>query len=879
MSVPDLTPNSGSSSGNTSCWTSECDVDAFGVQYSEFIPKTTGTAPSNAIVSPQNGGSFALQVADGTTTGGNERGQYAVDLQMERTSPTQVASGEYSSVQGFGNTATNTCSDARGFQTTASGVAASASGFCNDSLTDLIDANGTGSSASGYVLNYGVIQSGDGSLAAGYVDGGMVNSDNGSFATGYLVSSATCAVASGNGSLVAANILTGTTVSVTAGDGSLATASLDSLSGTHQMVGATLGSHVAAYMTGATDHAVVSASEGSLALGAISGVGSSISAGSGSLAAGDVSGNNAYVASNFGSFAGGQVTGAGHISSNNGSLASGNNSGTGTIQSNLASFAGGQVTNSGSITASAGAIAFGTNDSTGNLVSENSSITVASLTDSSFVSNTGTACATIGVGTDNGQFSINSSQRGALMVGLAEANEFMSVGVDASAIIGQDLQITANTGTDQAGSLLIGQHGTNAHIFTENTMPSGYDLVGPSFQMAYGASPGRTAGQSIGAIIGFTSENGPLFPPTCFMGVTGGVFFPGYPTMLLEWSDRQMTAWRELESENKASQETLDMLRVGRLVSMDTDGKLFSATFGDIVVGVSSHADSVHVGSIYNSNVLHWAHAHDSKGGAFGIRRFRMSNRSGIVSILNQNRAPLRLQTDSVKKALAPTDTMIDIECLLELIRQDGLTVLAASPVVADAVKMDETQIPLPTVVDTVEADETQIPLPTVVETVQVDETQNPSSSLSAPTTAEILADVRSRRMSRRKHQHASRATQAAAAAVAPLVRKLVRGQDPEFQSIVDKLLGPIRCHRVAVGNPDYDAHRPFIPRVNRPSWSPVFAQGVVPVRDDGSCVPGGRCNVGNENGIATNGTADRPGRWLVIKRLEAFAVLIYLTL
>jgi hypothetical protein len=822
-------------------------VDAFGVQYSEFIPKTTGTAPSNAIVSPQNGGSFALQVADGTTTGGNERGQYAVDLQMERTSPTQVASGEYSSVQGFGNTATNTCSDARGFQTTASGVAASASGFCNDSLTDLIDANGTGSSASGYVLNYGVIQSGDGSLAAGYVDGGTLSSDNGSSASGYVLNSGV--IVSGDGSLAAGYV-----------DGG--TMSSDN------------GSSASGYVL---NHGVITSGIGSLAAGYVDG--GTVNSDNGSFATGYLVSSIGSVASNFGSFAGGQVTGAGHISSNNGSLASGNNSGTGTIQSNLASFAGGQVTNSGSITASAGAIAFGTNDSTGNLVSENSSITVASLTGTSLVNNMGTACATIGVGTDNGQFSINSSQRGALMVGLAEANEFMSVGVDASAIIGQDLQITANTGTDQAGSLLIGQHGTNAHIFTENTMPSGYDLVGPSFQMAYGASPGRTAGQSIGAIIGFTSENGPLFPPTCFMGVTGGVFFPGYPTMLLEWSDRQMTAWRELESENKASQETLDMLRVGRLVSMDTDGKLFSATFGDIVVGVSSHADSVHVGSIYNSNVLHWAHAHDSKGGAFGIRRFRMSNRSGIVSILNQNRAPLRLQTDSVKKALAPTDTMIDIECLLELIRQDGLTVLAASPVVADAVKMDETQIPLPTVVDTVEADETQIPLPTVVETVQVDETQNPSSSLSAPTTAEILADVRSRRMSRRKHQHASRATQAAAAAVAPLVRKLVRGQDPEFQSIVDKLLGPIRCHRVAVGNPDYDAHRPFIPRVNRPSWSPVFAQGVVPVRDDGSCVPGGRCNVGNENGIATNGTADRPGRWLVIKRLEAFAVLIYLTL
>ncbi len=847
--VPDLTPNSGSSSGNTSCWTSVCDVDAFGVQYSEFIPKTTGTAPSNAIVSPQNGGSFALQVADGTTTGGNERGQYAVDLQMERTSPTQVASGEYSSVQGFGNTATNVYSDARGFQTTASGMAASASGFCNDSLTDLINANGTGSSASGYVLNSGVIVSGDGSLAAGYVDGGTVNSDNGSSASGYVLNSGV--IVSDDGSLAAGYVDGG---KVNSDNGSFATGYLVSSIG------------------------LVASNFGSFASGQVTGVGH-ISSDYGSLASGNNSGTGS-IQSNLGSFAGGQVSGAGSISSNNGSLASGNISGTGLIQSNLGSFAGGQVTNSGSITASAGAIAFGTNDSTGNLVSENSSITVASLTGTSLVNNMGTACATIGVGTDNGQFSINAGQRGALMVGLAEVSEFMSVGVDASAIIGQDLQITANTGTDQAGSLLIGQHGTNAHIFTaNNTAPAGYDLVGPSFQMAYGASPGRTASQSIGAIIGFTSENGPLFPPTCFMGVTGGVFFPGYPTMLLEWSDRQMTAWRELESENKASQETLDMLRVGRLVSMDTDGKLFSATFGDIVVGVSSHADSVHVGSIYNSNVLHWAHAHDSKGGAFGIRRFRMSNRSGIVSILNQNRAPLRLQSDSIQKALAPTDTMIDIECLLELIRQDGLTVLAASPVVADAVKMDETQIPLPTVVDTVEANETQIPLPTVVETVQVDETQNPSSSLSAPTTAEILADVRSRRMSRRKHQHASRATQAAAAAVAPLVRKLVRGQNPEFQSIVDKLLGPIRCHRVAVGNPDYDAHRPFIPRVNRPSWSPVFAQGAVPVRDDGSCVPGGRCNVGNENGIATNGTADRPGRWLVIKRLEAFAVLIYLTL
>lgn len=51
--------------------------------------------------------------------------------------------------------------------------------------------------------------------------------------------------------------------------------------------------------------------------------------------------------------------------------------------------------------------------------------------------------------------------------------------------------------------------------------------------------------------------------------------------------------------------------------------------------------------------------------------------------------------------------------------------------------------------------------------------------------------------------------------------------------------------------NPDYNAELRYIPRRDRPEWSAVGMIGVLPLRDDGSCVPGGfaKCDAG---GIAT---------------------------
>jgi len=149
---------------------------------------------------------------------------------------------------------------------------------------------------------------------------------------------------------------------------------------------------------------------------------------------------------------------------------------------------------------------------------------------------------------------------------------------------------------------VIGQHGTT-HTYHRNTMPSA-TTGGPSFKWPTG-QPGRTAGQSIGAIIGFTSENGPLFPrPVLWASLAAFFSWISHdaPRVVGPTNDRMARTGER----NKASQETLDMLRVGRLVSMDTDGKLFSRRLETLSLEFSSHADSVHVGSIYNSNVLHW---------------------------------------------------------------------------------------------------------------------------------------------------------------------------------------------------------------------------------------------------------------------------------
>jgi len=107
-------------------------------QNTAVIKSVGSDADIGLALMPKGNGAITAQVPDGTVTGGNARGQYAVDLQMFRAANTQVASGYSSTVAGgYNNTASNTYSTVAGgkdnmasanFSTVAGGWGNTASG-------------------------------------------------------------------------------------------------------------------------------------------------------------------------------------------------------------------------------------------------------------------------------------------------------------------------------------------------------------------------------------------------------------------------------------------------------------------------------------------------------------------------------------------------------------------------------------------------------------------------------------------------------------------------------------------------------------------------------------------------------------------------------
>ena len=83
------------------------------------------------VLSPKGSGSILAQQPDGTAVGGNNRGLFAVDLQMDRFGASQVASGDYSIAIGGGNTASQLYSTAIGSQNISGNTGATAIGMMN----------------------------------------------------------------------------------------------------------------------------------------------------------------------------------------------------------------------------------------------------------------------------------------------------------------------------------------------------------------------------------------------------------------------------------------------------------------------------------------------------------------------------------------------------------------------------------------------------------------------------------------------------------------------------------------------------------------------------------------------------------------------------
>jgi len=129
-------------SGGLTKWV-ESEALYSGKYYARFI--VAGTGNKDAVISPLGTGGFSLQQADGTAAGGNARGTYAIDLQLLRSTASQVASGYASSIGGTHNIITGSVSSCYGSTCTVSSSYSRA-----DGESCFTTSSATYSSAQGY---------------------------------------------------------------------------------------------------------------------------------------------------------------------------------------------------------------------------------------------------------------------------------------------------------------------------------------------------------------------------------------------------------------------------------------------------------------------------------------------------------------------------------------------------------------------------------------------------------------------------------------------------------------------------------------------------------------------------------------------------------
>ena len=188
-----------------------------------FTVQSYSTAPNNTVpvvsinpisssadvdlnLSQKGAGAITAQIADGTATGGNKRGNNAVDLQTQRNANTQVASGGYAVTLGQRNTASSTAAVALGFANTASGQSTFAAGNTNTASGNTSTAMGGSVTVSGnYAFGVGFSHNIAGVCSVG-IGQGNVTSGNNATAIGHANTvNAQEGVAIGYGGLIASN--------------------------------------------------------------------------------------------------------------------------------------------------------------------------------------------------------------------------------------------------------------------------------------------------------------------------------------------------------------------------------------------------------------------------------------------------------------------------------------------------------------------------------------------------------------------------------------------------------------------------------------------------------------------------------------------------
>lgn len=182
----------------------------------------TGAATNvNAAIRPKGTGAIVAAIPDGTATGGNARGIYAVDLQMARSNQERIASGPYSVITGGASNRIHPQGPFLGEYCVISG------GNTNDIRGGSASFIGAGSSNSTGGGNNSVIVGGSSNTLSGSFNSAIVGGASNTASNTYaFVGAGINNIASGERSV----IVGGGSVSV-AGDGNRATGTLSFVGG------------------------------------------------------------------------------------------------------------------------------------------------------------------------------------------------------------------------------------------------------------------------------------------------------------------------------------------------------------------------------------------------------------------------------------------------------------------------------------------------------------------------------------------------------------------------------------------------------------------------------------------------------------------------
>jgi len=226
FSSNDAFPGGGGGTGLTN-WTEGVNIAAPNATtpVTSFTATNAATNVDAALIAKGTGATLA-QVPDSLTTGGNKRGQYATDWQKSRTSITQVAGGDYSTISGgLSNSAIRAYCTVGGGQFNTAGIAAGGShntigGGNNNATRGSYTTIAGGANHQAYV-DYAAICGGQTNAISadkGFIGGGASNTISGVTGTGY-----SAVIAGGQGNAISGNnnfypvIAGGSTNSIVAG--------------------------------------------------------------------------------------------------------------------------------------------------------------------------------------------------------------------------------------------------------------------------------------------------------------------------------------------------------------------------------------------------------------------------------------------------------------------------------------------------------------------------------------------------------------------------------------------------------------------------------------------------------------------------------------